>query len=124
VRETIRLKHYSIRTEEAYVNWVRRFILFHDKRHPLDIGGKEVEAFLTPLTKEETQRVPAQLSGIHRLQAKLLYGGLSAARWIEAGGGRGQLPSPAARLRTRRARRVTHLLGWPFSSKSAQVLPR
>ena len=34
VRDTIRLKHYSIRTEEAHVNWVRRFILFHSKRHP------------------------------------------------------------------------------------------
>jgi hypothetical protein len=52
VRDTIRLKHYSIRTEEAYVNWIRRFILFHDKRHPKEMGGKEVEAFLTHLAVE------------------------------------------------------------------------
>ena len=35
VRDTIRLKHYSIRTEEAYADWIKRFILFHDQRHPL-----------------------------------------------------------------------------------------
>jgi hypothetical protein len=52
VRDTIRLKHYSIRTEEAYVNWIRRFILFHDKRHPKEMGAKEVEAFLTHLAVE------------------------------------------------------------------------
>jgi len=39
VRETIRVKHYSIRTEEAYVGWIRRYILFHDKRHPEDMGA-------------------------------------------------------------------------------------
>jgi site-specific recombinase XerD len=49
VREAIRLRHYSLRTEEAYVQWVRRFILFHDKRHPESMGAGEVEAFLTHL---------------------------------------------------------------------------
>ncbi|OQA19254.1 MAG: Tyrosine recombinase XerD [Chloroflexi bacterium ADurb.Bin360] len=52
VRDTLRLKHYSIRTEEAYVNWIRRFILFHGKRHPKDMGGAEIEAFLTHLAVE------------------------------------------------------------------------
>jgi Phage integrase, N-terminal SAM-like domain len=47
VRATIRLKHYSMRTEEAYIQWVRRFILFHGKRHPQEMGAREVEAFLT-----------------------------------------------------------------------------
>jgi integron integrase len=47
VREAIRLKHYSIRTEEAYVNWVKRFILFHNKRHPREMGLPEIEAFLS-----------------------------------------------------------------------------
>ncbi len=41
VRDAIRTKHYSIRTEEAYVHWIRRFILFHDKRHPRDMGVEE-----------------------------------------------------------------------------------
>jgi len=53
VRRAIRLKGYSIRTEEAYVNWIRRFILFHDKRHPQEMGSAEVEAFLSHLVSEK-----------------------------------------------------------------------
>jgi hypothetical protein len=49
VRNMIRTKHYSIRTEEAYVGWIKRFILFHGKRHPKDLGKKEISAFLTHL---------------------------------------------------------------------------
>lgn len=49
VRDRIRRKHYSIRTEQAYVDWIRRFVLHHDKRHPRDMGAAEVEAFLTHL---------------------------------------------------------------------------
>ena len=48
-RDKIRLKHYSIRTEETYLSWMRRYILFHDKRHPKDMGVPEVEQFLTDL---------------------------------------------------------------------------
>jgi len=47
VRDAIRLKHDSLRTEEAYINWIRRYIPFHNKRHPLDMGSREIEAFLT-----------------------------------------------------------------------------
>ncbi len=49
VRDKIRLKHYSIRTEQAYTDWIRRYIRFHDKRHPKDMGAAEVEQFLTHL---------------------------------------------------------------------------
>jgi hypothetical protein len=49
VRAVLRRKHYSLRTEEAYVGWVRRYVLFHSKRHPRDMGLPEVEAFLTDL---------------------------------------------------------------------------
>lgn len=49
VRDRIRLKHYSIRTEQAYVDWIRRFILFHGKRHPSEMGKAEIEAFLSHL---------------------------------------------------------------------------
>ncbi|PKO83880.1 MAG: hypothetical protein CVU17_04560 [Betaproteobacteria bacterium HGW-Betaproteobacteria-11] len=52
VRNKIRLKHYSIRTEESYAQWVRRFILFHEKRHPRGMGAPEVEAFLAHLAVE------------------------------------------------------------------------
>ncbi len=57
VREVIRMKRYSIRTEEAYVQWIKRFVLFHDKRHPRDMGPEEVRQFLTHLAV--TRRVAA-----------------------------------------------------------------
>lgn len=49
VREAIRVRHYSIRTEQAYLGWIKRFILFHGKRHPSELGESEVTAFLTHL---------------------------------------------------------------------------
>lgn len=49
VRNKVRLKHYSIRTEQAYLHWVKRFVLHHRKRHPRDMGAEEVEQFLTTL---------------------------------------------------------------------------
>ena len=124
VRAACRVRHYSIRTEEAYQAWCRRFILFHGKRHPLDMGAAEVTAFLTDLavtrkvsastqnqafaallflykavlevepgridgvvraarprrlpvvlSAGEVGRVLAELDGVHRLVALLLYGG-------------------------------------------------
>jgi len=52
LRNKIRVKHYSIRTEQAYVDWVRRFVVFHRMRHPKDMGLDEVERFLTFLAVE------------------------------------------------------------------------
>ena len=49
VRDAIRLEHDSIRTEQAYVGWIRRCILFHDVRHPAEMGAAQVEAFWTHL---------------------------------------------------------------------------
>ena len=49
VRERIRVKHYSLRTEDAYLHWIRRFIFFYGMRHPREMGGPEVEAFLSHL---------------------------------------------------------------------------
>ena len=46
LREELRLQHYSYRTEQAYVDWARRFILFHNKRHPREMGAEEIQAFL------------------------------------------------------------------------------
>ncbi|MES1935175.1 integron integrase [Salinisphaera hydrothermalis] len=60
VRERIRLKHYSIRTEKTYIAWIRRFILFHDKRHPKDMGKLEVEAFLTHLAVDRNVAASTQ----------------------------------------------------------------
>lgn len=131
VRDLLRVKHYAYRTEQAYVSWIKRFILFHDKRHPRDMGTPEIRAFLTylaveknvsastqtqafsallflyrhvlrqdldpldleairarkpkrlptVLTPTEVQAVLAQLSGVPRLIAQLLYG--SGLRLIE-----------------------------------------
>ena len=52
VRDEIRLRHYSIRTEESYVAWIRRFILFHNKKHPAAMGGDDVNQFLSALAVE------------------------------------------------------------------------
>ena len=56
VRDAIRLKHYAYSTEQAYVQWIKRFILFHDKRPPEEMGRTEVEAFLTHLAVEGVRR--------------------------------------------------------------------
>ncbi|MDX9954476.1 MAG: integron integrase [Anaerolineae bacterium] len=124
VSDALRLKHYALRTEEAYLHWIKRFILFHNKRHPREMGTPEIRAFLTHLaveehvaastqtqafsallflyrevlqqeldpldleairarkpkrlptvlTKTEVQRVLAQMSGVQKLVAQLLYG--------------------------------------------------
>lgn len=60
LREHLRTRHYSIRTEATYVDWVRRFILFHDKRHPQDMGAAEVEAFLTHLAVDRNVAASTQ----------------------------------------------------------------
>lgn len=60
LRDRLRLKHYSIRTEQAYLHWVKRFILFHGKRHPAEMGKDEVEAFLTALAVERNVAASTQ----------------------------------------------------------------
>ena len=52
VRAAVRLRHLSRRTEKSYVAWVRRFVLFHGKRHPADMGAQEITAFLSMLATE------------------------------------------------------------------------
>ena len=52
LRESCRVPHDSIRTEDAYHDWAKRFILFHDKCHPLEMGTSEINAFLTYLAVE------------------------------------------------------------------------
>ena len=67
LRDAIRLKHYSIRTETAYVDWVKRFILFHNKRHPKDLGAPEITAFLTHLAVNETVAASTQNQALNAL---------------------------------------------------------
>ena len=52
VRDVLRIKHYSYRTEQTYVDWIKRYIIFHKKRHPKDMGAPEIEAFLAYLAQE------------------------------------------------------------------------
>ena len=60
VREALRLKHYSYRTEASYVDWIKRFILFHHKRHPSEMGAPEIQAFLAHLAQEKNVAASTQ----------------------------------------------------------------
>jgi integron integrase len=60
VREVARLKHYSLRTEQSYSDWIRQFILFHRKRHPQEMGAAEVRDFLTHLAAERNVAASTQ----------------------------------------------------------------
>ena len=70
VRQHTRILHSSIRTEDAYVNWVKRFILFHGKRHPLEMAEPEVEAFLTHLAASTQNQAPAALLFLYKVVLK------------------------------------------------------
>jgi integron integrase len=75
VRQVLRRKHYAIRTEEAYVGWIRRYVLFHQKRHPQEMGMPEVEAFLTDLAVNQRVAASTQnqaLSALLFLYAEVL----------------------------------------------------
>ena len=67
VREVIRVKHYSIRTEDAYVQWIKRFIFFHGKRHPREMGAAEIEAFLTDLAVQKQVAASTQNQALNAL---------------------------------------------------------
>ena len=75
MRGVIRAKHYSYRTEQAYVQWAKRFILFHGKRHPREMGKQEIEAFLTDLAVRRQVAAATQnqaLNGILFLYREVL----------------------------------------------------
>lgn len=67
VREACRLRHYSLRTEEAYWMWVRRFILFHGKRHPREMGAPEITDFLTDLAVQHDVAPSTQMQALNAL---------------------------------------------------------
>jgi integron integrase len=67
VREVIRIKHYSYRTEETYIFWIRRYILFHDKRHPKDMNSAEIESFLSHLAIKENVAASTQNQALSAL---------------------------------------------------------
>lgn len=69
LKESLRVRHYSLRTEQVYVDWIRRFILYHAKRHPKDMGATEVQAFLTHLAVDRHVSPSTQ----NQAKAALLY---------------------------------------------------
>ena len=67
VRDAVRARHYSRRTEKAYVHWIKRYIFFHDKRHPADMGASEVTAFLTSLAVHDKVAASTQNQALSAL---------------------------------------------------------
>ena len=70
LRRQIRLRHYSYRTEQAYVGWVRRYILFHNKRHPSQLGAPEVESFLSHLASVRNVASATQAQAMAALRTR------------------------------------------------------
>jgi integron integrase len=76
MRDALRLKHYSYRTEEAYLDWAKRYILFHHKRHPAGMGAPEIQAFLVDLATQRRVSASTQnqaLSAILFLYREVLH---------------------------------------------------
>jgi integron integrase len=67
VREVLRVKHYSIHTEDAYVAWIKRYIFFHQKRHPREMGAPEVQAFLSDLAVRQNVSASTQNQALNAL---------------------------------------------------------
>ena len=83
LRDAIRRRHYSYRTEQTYLHWVKRFIYFHGKRHPADMGADEVTAFLTHLARERSVAASTQNQALAALL--FLYGEVLARKlpWMD-----------------------------------------
>lgn len=85
VRNALRLRHYSLRTEDSYVRWIRRYILFHDKRHPNGMGSEYVVAFLSHLATERQVSASTQnqalsaLLFLYRIVLKIELEGVNAS---------------------------------------------
>ena len=67
VRQTIRTRHYSVRTEKAYIHWIKRFIFFHNKRHPIEMGEAEIGKFLSSLATEGRVSASTQNQALNAL---------------------------------------------------------
>ena len=67
VRDIIRMKHYSPKTEKTYVGWIKRYILYHDKKHPKEMGVREIEAYLSYLATERKVAAATQNQAFNAL---------------------------------------------------------
>ena len=114
VRAVLRLKHYSLRTEESYVDWIKRFILFHGKRHPKEMAEAEIVMFLSHLATERQVAASTQnqaLSALLFLSKEVLQmpevgfvQGFERATRLPAGAGRFYQGGDAAGARQGAAR--------------------
>ena len=105
MRQAIRARHYSLRTEEAYVGWIRRYILFHDKRHPLEMAEPEINAFVTHLAVEGPVSASTQtqaLSALMFLYRHVLQKPLPDLDTVIRAKRPGRLPSVLTRAEVRR----------------------
>jgi site-specific recombinase XerD len=101
VSEVMRFKHYSIRTETSYRDWIKRFILFHGKRHPRDMGAVEVSSFLSDLAvgrKVATSTQNQAFNALLFLYRQVLHQGLGQLENIE----RAQRPERLPTVMTKR----------------------
>ena len=67
VRDKVRFKHYSLKTECAYIGWIKRYIFYHNKRHPMAMGKVEIESFLSWLAADQV------VSPLHKIKLSAHY---------------------------------------------------
>ncbi len=104
IRAVVRRKHYSLRTEEAYCGWTRRFILFHGKRHPRELTERHVAAFLTHLATEDNVAASTQnqaLSALLFLYAEVLQNPLERIKDIAPAKRPARLPTVLTQVEAR-----------------------
>jgi integron integrase len=83
LRNAIRTRHYSPRTEEAYLMWAKRFILFHNKRHPSSMGAEEVNAFLSALALHDRVSASTQNQALNALLFLYRHVLLDPLPWLQ-----------------------------------------
>jgi integron integrase len=114
VRDALRRQHYSYRTEESYVYWIRRFILFHQKRHPRELGLAEVEQYLTYLAVDEQVAASTQnqaRSALLFLYREVLHLTIDDPREVVAARAPRRLPTVLSRQEVKAV--ITHL-SYPY----------
>jgi site-specific recombinase XerD len=119
VRDCIRRKHYSLRTEQTYVHWLKRFIYFHGRRDPLELGEAEVTAFLNRLSRDRDVAAATQNQALSALQFLYKEALNRPLAWLE-GLERAKRPARATTALTRRE--VQHLLDAGHDIRTAQEL--
>ncbi len=119
VRQVIRVKHYSLRTEESYVHWIKRFIVFHGKRHPEEMGEQEISQYLTHLATARNVAASTQNQALHAilfLYQQVLKKDLAVLSGIERAKAPARLPVVFSKEEARRV--LSHLDGVPWMMAS------